>query len=499
MADSQDQRVQELARRNSQRYTFRYRSLVLHWLGRTFRRPSSVDVAHLPPVDAGQVSITWGGHATALVRYQRLSAVCDPVLARSVSGVPRELSPGLNLESLADVDLVLISSGAADHLDLPTLSRLSRGATVVVPPRTAARVSPLGFARLVELSPGCTLEHRGLEVWAEQVRHGRRGSPAVSYVLRGDGPTVYFCGASGYHAGFADIGRRHWPDVALLPIAGYWPRSFRSRHMSPVDALYAFEDLRARVMVPIGYGTFAMSYERMNDPERWLAELVAERHLERFVVRLITGETRVFVPPGGASGVDSNRFEVDSDGLTAATSQAALMARAHAAQAAAARKGVPTNRPAMPIPAPPEGQGSVQAGSMSSPGSKSSPATSSHLPAPRSSPSSPDLGRLTAAGVAPAAPSPGAMAQRRRPALIVDIEDQDDETSVFDQPSGLRTRNPPPGAPAGGGGGGAGAGAGDDDEDVDFEDDARTRALVLELPVSESEPVPVPLPLPGSR
>jgi L-ascorbate metabolism protein UlaG (beta-lactamase superfamily) len=474
VADLQDQRAQELARRNAQRYTFRYRSLVLHWLGRALRRPAAVELAQLPPVEAGQVSITWGGHATALVRYQRLSALCDPVLARSVSGVPRELSPGLNLESLADVDLVLISSAAADHLDLPTLSRLSRGATVVVPPRTAARVSPLGFARLVELSPGCSLEHRGIEVWAEQVRHGERGSPALSYVLRGDGPTVYFCGASGYHAGFADIGRRHWPDVALLPIAGYSPRSFRRRHMSPVDALYAFEDLRARVMVPIGYGTFAMSYERMNDPERWLAELVAERHLERFVVRLTTGETRVFVPPG-ATGVDSNRFEVDSDGLTAATSQAALMVRAQAA----ARQMPPMHRPVMPIPAPDA--------ALSSP----SPSPSS----PGSSLSSPEAGRLTSPGVAPA------MGQRRRPALIVDIEDQDDETSVFDQPSGLRTHPPPPPAQSGDGRrGDAGPDIDiDDDDDDAFGEDARTRALVLELPVTESEPVPVPVPVPGSR
>ncbi len=320
MPDQHQQRALELARRNAQRYTSRYRSLLLHWLGRTFRRPAPVESAQLPPVEAGQVAVTWGGHATALIRYQRLSVLCDPVLARSVGGVPREIAPGLTLEALADVDLVLISHAAPDHLDLATLSRLSRSATVVVPPRAAARVSPLRFARLVELSVGHSLVHRGLEIWAEEARHGQRKSPAQSYVLRGDGPTVYYCGASGYHAGFGDIGRRHWPDVAILPIGGYSPRSFRKRHMSPLDALYAFEDLRARVMVPVGYGTFALSYERMNDPERWLAELVAERHLERFVVRLETGETRVFVPPG-TSALESGRFEVElgraDDGVVA--------------------------------------------------------------------------------------------------------------------------------------------------------------------------------------
>lgn len=451
MSDQHQQRALELARRNAQRYTSRYRSLLLRWLGRTFRRPAPVEPAQLPPVDAGQVAVTWGGHATALIRYQRLSVLCDPVLARSVSGVPREISPGLTLDALADVDLVLITHAAPDHLDLATLSRLSRSATVVVPPRAAARISPLRFARLVELSVGHSLMHRGLEIWAEEARHGQRKSPAQSYIMRGDGPTVYYCGASGYHAGFGDIGRRHWPDVAILPIGGYWPRSFRKRHMSPLDALYAFEDLRARVMVPIGYGTFALSYERMNDPERWLSELVAERHLERFVVRLETGETRVFVPPG-TTALESGRFEVDSAGPTTVSSQAAL-----AILEQEALRPITTRRPVMPLSAPP---------------ADPLPAAATRTPVP-----------ATRTPVPPAEPGPPP-APRRPPALIVDPDDQDDETGVFDQPSALR--------------GHAQSGAGvlpsvDDDED---DDDAHTRAL-MELPEADSEPVP--LPVPGSR
>ena len=270
-------------------------------------------------------------------------------------------------------------------------------------------------------------------------------------MLRGDGPTVYYCGASGYHAGFGDIGRRHWPDVAILPIGGYSPRSFRKRHMSPLDALYAFEDLRARVMVPVGYGTFALSYERMNDPERWLSELVAERHLERFVVRLETGETRVFVPPG-TSALESGRFEVDSAGPTTVSSQAALQIRAQEAL-----RPITTRRPIMPLTAPP---------------ADPAPATATRTPVP-----------ATRTPVPPAEASPPP-APRRQPALIVDPDDQDDETGVFDQPSALRGQLQSGARPL----------PSDDDDDED--EDAHTRAL-MELPEGDSEPVP--LPVPGSR
>ena len=334
MATSPDgrhhERALELGRRNAGRVTPRYRSLVLHWLGRWLRRPRPVSPAPLEPVEPGQVAVTWGGHATALVRYQRLSVLCDPMLGGQLRGIRREVAPGIGDEALAGVDLVLVSNPAPGHLHLPSLARLPRTATVVVPPRAAAQVSALGFARLVELAAGHDLEHRGVQVVAAPVRHGGGGAPAQSYVLRGDGPSVYFCGASGYFAGFRDIGRDHRPDVALLPIAGYWPPSFRERHMSPIDALYALEDLGSRVMVPIAHGTFALSYELMHDPERWLASIVAQRGLDRYVAVLEPGEVRVFAAPasaqrsGRAADHGAENARTSTEPLVAATMADAL-------------------------------------------------------------------------------------------------------------------------------------------------------------------------------
>lgn len=311
--DSHHQRVLELGRHNAARTTPRYRSILLHWLARRLRRPRRVESDPLPAVERGQVSITWGGHATVLIRYHRLTVLTDPMLARSVYGVRRETAPGFGAEAVASANLVLVSHAAGDHLDVATLARVQRSATVVVPQRTAPLVSPLGFARLVELAVGESFEHRGLEVEANPVRHGDRDHPAVSYVLRGDGPSIFFCGASGYFDGFARIGARHRPDLALLPIAGYWPPSFRERHLSPIDALYAFEDLRARLMVPIGYGTFALSYEKMHDPARWMAELVKSRSLEAYVASLRPGESRVFVAPP-PSDLDEEDIEIGGAG-----------------------------------------------------------------------------------------------------------------------------------------------------------------------------------------
>ena len=290
-------RLRELRAAHRARRIPRYRSIVMHWMGRYLRRTRRPEGAPLPEVQPGQVAVSFAGHSTVLVRYADCSIVCDPMLGRWVKGVKRAVAPGLSAGDLAGVQITLISHGHLDHLHRPTLRELPRTATVLVPPQTAQHVSDLGFARLIELRSGQNFRDRGVEIISAPVQHGTRNTPALSYIIRGNGPSVYFCGDSGYFRGFSEIGERHQPDIAILPIGGYAPLSFRERHMSPLDALYALEDLGARIMIPIHYGAFALSYEQLEEPGRWLAELVHERGLDEFVVELAPGESRVFVPP----------------------------------------------------------------------------------------------------------------------------------------------------------------------------------------------------------
>lgn len=344
-SDRHRQRVRVLAAAHRERRIPHYRSLVLHWAGgwlRGQRRPAPVA---LPAVVPGQVAISFGGHATALVRYAGLTIACDPMLGYWVRGIKRAVPPGLTVEAMREVDLVLVSHGHADHLHRETLARMPRSATLVVPPGTAQQASGLGFARVIELEVGQSFQNRGVDITTAPVCHGDGGDVrGLSYVIRGDGPSVYFCGDSGYFPGFAEIGARMQPDIALLPIGGYYPLSFRARHMSPLDALYALEDLRARVMIPIHHGAFPLSYERLDEPLRWLAELVEERRMRDFVVALAPGESRVFVPPrsrreraASASGIPEDPGEsvppAPDDHRAAALDPVALLAATNPAGA----------------------------------------------------------------------------------------------------------------------------------------------------------------------
>lgn len=280
----------------------RYRSLVGHWMSRWFRAPRPATLEPVPVIGPGEMSLTFGGHATVIVRYPGLGIAFDPMLGRWIGGVRRAVEPGLAPGDFSDVGLILISHRHADHMHLPTLKRLPRGATVVVPAGAASWVSELGFARVIELQAGADLELRGVHVIAAPISHGDQElSRGLSYVVRGPGPSAYLCGDSGYFSGFAHVGERFAPDVAVLPIGGFLPTSFRSRHMSPLDALFAFEDLRSRLLVPIHHGAFALSYEQLDEPARWLLELAKERGIRDHVLVMAPGQSERFVEQGVAS------------------------------------------------------------------------------------------------------------------------------------------------------------------------------------------------------
>lgn len=303
--EAHEQRASELDRLHRDMPVQRYRSLVGHWLARWFRAPRPATPEPVPDVAPGQLAITFGGHATVIARYHQLGIAFDPMLGRWIGGVRRAVEPGLLPDDFREIGLVLISHRHADHLHLPTLRRLPRSATAVVPPGAAGALSRLGFARVVELAPDADLEMRGVQITACATSHGDGDlARGVSYMVRGDGPSVFLCGDSGYFTGFAEIGERFAPDIALLPIGGFVPASFRERHMSPLDALYAFEDLRARVLVPIHHGAFALSYEQLDEPARWLVELARTRNVRPHVIVMAAGQSERFVAPNASVDID---------------------------------------------------------------------------------------------------------------------------------------------------------------------------------------------------
>jgi len=64
--------------------------------------------------------------------------------------------------------------------------------------------------------------------------------------------------------------------------------------MGPDEAVKAFCDLKSKWLVPMHYGTFKLSFEHIDEPLRWLKELVAKNGIPNQLRVLQEGVPTVF-------------------------------------------------------------------------------------------------------------------------------------------------------------------------------------------------------------
>ncbi|MEU9240939.1 MBL fold metallo-hydrolase [Streptomyces sp. NPDC048385] len=231
----------------------------------------------LPRVAADTVSVTWAGHASWIVRIGGLTVLTDPVWSRRILGTPARVTPvGVPWETLPRVDAVVVSHNHYDHLDAPTLRRLPRDTPVFVPAglgrwfrrRRFTTVTELDWWEAAELS-GVRFDFVPAHHWSKRTLIDTCHSLWGGWVLTAaDGGRVYFAGDTGYGDWFSLIGRRYpGIDLALMPIGAYDPRWWLSDvHLDPEEAVRATQDLGARRMAPMHWGTFILSAEPVLEP-----------------------------------------------------------------------------------------------------------------------------------------------------------------------------------------------------------------------------------------
>ena len=230
------------------------------------------------PTD-GRVRITWIGHASFYVQFAGHSVIVDPNWANWHGPVKRLLQPGLKLREVPEVDLVLVTHAHFDHLHKPSLKVLKAKEGIIVPRGSGSLVRRLGFSAVHEVRAWDELLFQELQVvhtpcfhWGARYVHDTHRDYG-GYLIRAGGKSVFHCGDSAYFDGFEEIGRRHEIDVALMPIGAYDAPSGRNVHMNPEEAVRAFADLGAKVLIPMHYGTFPLGNEPHDEPvERLLME-----------------------------------------------------------------------------------------------------------------------------------------------------------------------------------------------------------------------------------
>ena len=245
-----------------------------------FRRAAGTAAAPVlePPAD-DRVRITWIGHASFFLQFAGHSVIVDPNWARWHGPLKRQRRPGLRLADVPEVDLVLVTHAHFDHLHKPSLRILQAREGIVVPGGSRKTVKRLGFSAIYEVQVWDVLKFDQLEVihtpshhWGARFIHDTHRDYG-GYIVRAGGKSVFHCGDSAYFDGFLEIGRRHDIDIALMPIGAYDSPSGRDVHMNPEEAVRAFIDLGAKLLIPMHYATFPLGNEPHDEP---LGRLLAE-------------------------------------------------------------------------------------------------------------------------------------------------------------------------------------------------------------------------------
>jgi L-ascorbate metabolism protein UlaG (beta-lactamase superfamily) len=238
-----------------------------------------------PPkkVKNGEMRITYVNHSTFLIQIDGLNILTDPIWSERASpvswaGPKRVRLPGIRYQDLPPIDVVLISHNHYDHLDLPTLQKLSfdhipafyvgLGNNLLLAKKQITGVSEMDWWESIPLKNGVRLMCVPAQHWSGRGFKDRLKTLWCGFFIQGQSKSVYFAGCTGFGPHFQKIvDRQKSISVSLLPIGAFRPRWFmESAHLSPADVIKAQGILKSQNVVPIHFGTFKLGDDGFTEP-----------------------------------------------------------------------------------------------------------------------------------------------------------------------------------------------------------------------------------------
>ncbi len=225
--------------------------------------------------------IVWFGHSSYFIQADGKKFLVDPVFSGAASPLSftTRSFPGSDRYTAADmpdIDYLVITHDHWDHLDYETVTALR--------PKVKQVITGLGTAAHLEYwkyNPADILEFdwweqaelaAGFRIIATPARHfsgrgfTRNRNTWNAFILETPSRKLYLGGDSGFDTHFEEIGDKYGPfDLAILECGQYnedWPYI----HMLPHEWITAANALKAKALLPVHWGKFALSMHEWDEP-----------------------------------------------------------------------------------------------------------------------------------------------------------------------------------------------------------------------------------------
>lgn len=261
--------------------------------GKPWPRPYASPFAGTRPearIDGSGLRVTMIGHASLLIQVAGLNILTDPVWSERVSpfsfiGPKRHNPPGISLDDLPPIDLILVTHNHYDHLDLTTLKALhGRHRPQIITPlgndgliRSAApqaEITVTDWGHATELRDGVVIHTEPCHHWSARGSRDRRMALWAAFVIETPAGKIYHIGDTGFHGGinYRAAAKKHGGfRLANLPIGAYEPQWFmKPQHQNPEEAVEGMRLAKAAHAAGHHWGTFKLTDEYVDEPVKAL-------------------------------------------------------------------------------------------------------------------------------------------------------------------------------------------------------------------------------------
>lgn len=258
-----------------------------------FIKPFDADA--IKNTSSKQPQFAWFGHSALYLHLNSKHILIDPMFGPDTAPVAPFSSKRYSentlqiIETLPNIDAVLISHDHYDHLDYPSIQRLL--------PKVDHFYVALGVARhlrkwgisakkISEFDWWDTHTFSDIDIHFTPTRHfsgrgltDRNKSLWGGWVLKDPNNAIYFSGDSGYGSHFIEVGNKLGPfDLGFMECGQYDVR-WKEVHMMPEESVQAAIEAKVRRATPVHWAGFTLALHHWTDPVIRFKKAADEKNL----------------------------------------------------------------------------------------------------------------------------------------------------------------------------------------------------------------------------